>query len=174
MSFGGALFAMTAVQAVGQISQGYAQKAESNYNATLYEGKANLIDVQKEIESGQYDRLKGQYMSKSVAGVAGSGIGLQGSALAVMLDAQTQINIDQAISNFNLDQEKNYATAQAATERRAGKAAVRSGYTNAFSSLMSGASNYALYKTPVKNTTFDYSTKIAADASSGVLRKRIF
>lgn len=167
MGFGGALFAVSAATAVSQISQGYAQKSENDYNATLLEGKAKIIGAQKEIESGRYDRLKGQYLSKGVSTVAGQGRGLNGSALAVMLNAQTQINIDQAISNFNYDQEKNYTNAQADQQRRAGKAAVNSGYANAFSTLLQGTTNYAMYKMPTKSTTFDYSTKQPLDAFGG-------
>lgn len=165
MSLGGVLFAMSAVQAVSQISQGYAQKAESEYNATLLEGKADLIGVQKEIDSGRYDRLKGQYLSESIANTAASGIMPQGSALAVMLDAQTQIHIDQAISRFNYDTEQNYTRAEADTQRRAGKSAVRGGYTSAFSSMLNGAASYAMYKH--KATSFDSNTSTPKIASGG-------
>src|SRR5689334_18486080 len=106
MGVSGAMFALAAAQAVSQISQGYAQKAEAKYNATLLEGKANMIGAQEEIDSGRYDRMKGQYMSKSIANTAGAGIMPNGSALAVMLDTQTQINIDQAISKFNYEQDR--------------------------------------------------------------------
>lgn len=166
MSLAGGIFALTAVQAVSQIGQGYAQKSESNFNASLLEGKAGLIDVQKDIENSQYDRLKGQYMSKSVANIAKAGVGLQGSSLAVMLNAQTQISLDQTISGFNYDQQKNYTMAEASAQRRAGTAAVRSGYSNAFSSLLTGASNYAMYKVP-RNTTFDSNTVVPRRSSGG-------
>lgn len=158
MGFGGALLAMTAVQGVSQISQGYAQNAEAKFNATLLNNKADQIDVQKDIEFGQYQRLKGQYMSKSVSNAAKSGIALQGSALAVMLDAQTQISIDQAIGQFNLEQEKNYTKAQADAQKRAGRQAVYSGYSNAFSTMLQGTSNYAMYK--YRDTTFDSAKAI--------------
>lgn len=146
MGFGATLLAMSAVQGISQISQGYAQKEEAKFNATLLEGKANLIEAQKEVEFGQYQRLKGQYMSKSVANVAKSGTNLQGSSLAVMVEAQKQISIDQSIGQFNLEQEKRYTKSQASQVRRAGSQAVRSGYYNAFSSLLQGTSNYAMYK----------------------------
>ena len=154
MGFGGVMLAMAGVQAVSQIGQGYAQKAEANYNATLLEGKANLIEEQKQIESGQYERLKGRTMSTSIANIAKAGIMPTGSAAAVMLDAQTQMNIDQAIGQFNLEQQKQYTVAEANQVRRSGKASVYSGYSNAFSTMLSGASNYALYN---KKTSFDLS-----------------
>ncbi|RTK93043.1 hypothetical protein EKI60_06415 [Candidatus Saccharibacteria bacterium] len=159
MGFGGALLALSAVQGISQIGQGYAQKAESNFNATLAEGKANLIGAQSEIEQGQYQRLKGQYLSKSTAAAAGAGIMPSGSAAAVMLDAQTQINIDQAIAKFNREQEQSYTRSQADAYRRQGKQSVYSGYSNAFSTMLSGASNYAMYKgsTTKPKTSFDTS-----------------
>lgn len=146
MSFGATLFAMAATQAVVQISAGKAQQAEANYNATLLEGKAGLIDIEKGIEYGQYERLKARTTSTSLANIAKAGIMPQGSAMAVMLDTQKQINIDQAIGQFNLEQQKRYTIAEADQVRRAGKQAVYTGYSNAFSTLLSGASNYAMYK----------------------------
>lgn len=186
MGFAGALFAVSAAQAVTQIGQGYAQNAEAKanasmiedtgrYNASVLEGKANLIDIQSDIEQGQYTRLKGQYASKSIANIAKQGIMLQGSAMAVMVNAQTQIGIDQAIAKFNSTNDKNYTIAaaneatrsaglQADALRRSGRSSVRSGYTGALSSLMQGGVNYLAYKMP-RSTTFDYSTKVPSNTS---------
>lgn len=164
MSFGGVLLAMSAVKAITEIGQGKAQQAEANYNATLLEGKANMIGAQAEIDYGQYNRKKGKALSTSMATIAGAGIAPGGSAMAVMLDAQTQINIDQAIGQFNYEQEKQYTLNEASQARRKGNQAVSSGYSNAFSTMLQGASNYAMYKGggtqitsvgTIKDTTFD-------------------
>jgi len=187
MGFGGLIFAASAAMAVSQINQGYAQNAEAKanasmvedtgrYNAALLENKAKIIDVQSDIEQGQYQRLKGQHMSKSTAIVAKQGGALQGSALAAILNTQRQINIDQSISKFNFEMDKNLTMAEAAEQRRSagaqadalrrgGKAAKRAGYTNAFSSLLQGATTYYMYKKPVKSTTFDYSTQTPKKAT---------
>ena len=163
MSFGGLLLAMTAVQAIAQLGQGKVAKAEADYNATLLEGKANVIGAQAEIEYGQYQRVKGQTMGKSVANVAASGIGLGGSAMAVMLNTQTQIGIDQAIGQFNFEQEKQFTLNEAEAMRRQGRQAVSTSRYNAFSTMLQGVSNYAMYKYTstgtVKDTTFDTVTK---------------
>lgn len=151
MSFGATMLAMTAVSAVSSINQGYAQKAEANYNATVLDEQSKLIQVKKEIEAGQYQRLKGRTLSTSMANTAKMGVMPQGSALAAMINAQTQIEIDQAIGQFNLDQEKLYTQQQASQVRRSGDQAVRTGYTNAFSSLLRGASDYALYSNGFNN-----------------------
>lgn len=163
MSFGGAMLALSAVSAVSQISQGYAQKAEANYNASLFENKAKLIDVEKNIEYGQYQAFKGKSLSQSISNIAGAGIAPQGSAMAVILETQRQINIDQAIGQFNYEMDKYYTLEEANQARRSGKSAVSAGYSNAFSTLLRGASSYASYRgigqrTSVgtfKDTTFD-------------------
>lgn len=168
MGFGGAIFAVTAATAVSQISQGYAQKAESNYNASILEGQGKLIDVQSDIQNGQITRQAGQTLSTSIADVAKQGTGLSGSAMAVMLNTQKQYEIDKAISKLNFSMDKNYVNAQADAQRRAGSAAVRSGYTSAFSSLLQGASSYAMYKIPKGGTTtFDANTKQPLEAFGG-------
>ncbi len=158
MPFSAALLAMSAVQAASQIGQGYAQKAESKYNATLLEGKANLIEAQSDITNAQYEKTKGKYLSASMVGIAKAGIMPNGSAAAVMLDTQTQIGIDQAISKVNYQQEKNYTLAQAGQQKRAGRQAVYSGYSNAFSTMLQAGSNYAMYNK--KSTTFDSNSAI--------------
>ena len=146
MSFGAALLAMSAVSAITSIGQGYVKRSEANYAATVSDEQAKSIDVAKGIEYGQYQRLKGKYLSKSVAAIGGSGIGLGGSALAVALDTQTQINIDQAIGQFNYEQEKLYKKNEANAYRRQGRSALSSSYTNAFSTMLMGGSQYAYYK----------------------------
>lgn len=143
---GGMTFALTAVQAVSSIGKGYAQQAEAGYNASLLEGKAGLIDVQKGIEKRQYERLKRRTLSKSMANLAASGLRPTGSPMAVMMDTLTQINLDQAIGQFNFEQQKRYTQAEADTFKRKGKMAVRAGYGNALSSLMQGAATYAEYQ----------------------------
>lgn len=145
MSFGGVMLAMSAVSAISQIGQGYVSKAEANYNATVAQEQAKSIEVQKQIEAGQYKRQAGKLVSTSLANISKAGIRPTGSAMAVMVDAQTQIGIDQAIGQYNLEQQKQFKTAQASQYKRQGKYAVYGGYSNAFSSLLKGVSNYAMY-----------------------------
>lgn len=186
MGFGGALFAVSAAQAVSQIGQGYAVNAEANanassvqdtgrYNSAVLNGKANVIDIQSNIEQGQYTRMAGQYQAKSEAAIAKQGIAPQGSAMAVMINAQTQIGIDSAIAKFNSTNDKNYTLAEASDAtrqanlqadalRRGGSAAISSGYSGALSSLLQGGTNYLKYKLP-KNTTFDFNKTMAKNAN---------
>jgi hypothetical protein len=145
-----ALLALSAVKAISSVSEGYAQKKENEYNAGLLGYKAASIDVQKNIEYGQYERLKGTTWGTSMANVAKMGISPHGSALAVMLSAQKQIMIDQTIGQFNLEQEKRYTLAEADAQRRAGKRAVKKGYANAFSEILSGTYSFGTYAKGIK------------------------
>jgi len=146
MGTGGLLLAYSAVNAISQVQEGYAQKAEANLNATIVEGKSGLVQVQKETEYEQYQRLKGKTGATSMASIAGMGIMPSGSAMAVMLDTQKQIALDQSIGQFNYEMEKRSIMAEAEAIRRQGRAAARSGWSNAFSTMLSGVSNYAMYK----------------------------
>jgi hypothetical protein len=149
--------AAAAVSAISQIQQGQAAKNESKINAALMEGKAGLIDVQKDIEANQYNRIIGQQMGKSTVAIAGMGVKMSGSPMAVLLDSQKQIQLDKAIGQFNLEQQKRYTMAEADQIRRQGKQAAKSGYMNAFSSVLQGASSYASYKGWGTTSSFDTS-----------------
>ena len=160
MGFSAALLALSAVQAISQVGQGYAQKSEAYSNASLIEGKAGLIDIQKGIEFEQYNRAKGEAMSEGVAHTAGAGLQFGGSKLAIALDTQKQLNLDQAIGQFNFDQEKRFTLAEADAVRRGGDRAVKQGYSNAFSTMLRAGASYAMTSVgTVKNTTFDTSYK---------------
>lgn len=140
-----ALLALSAVKAITSISQGYAEQDEAEYNADLLGYKAEAIDVKKSIEFAQFERLKARTYGTSMANIAAMGIKPGGSALAVMLSAQKEIMIDQVIGQFNLEQEKRFTQAEAATQVRAGKRAVKSGYSKGLTNVLSGVSDYALY-----------------------------
>jgi hypothetical protein len=62
-----------------------------------------------------------------------------------LLDSVTQINIDKAISRAKIEPQKNYKIAQGQMQTAAGKAAKGAATVNAFSEILNGASNYAMY-----------------------------
>ena len=146
----GPLLALTAVQAISSIGQGYVQQEEAKYNAQVYESQAELTRMKSDIEQGQYQRAKARSLSKSMVSVAGMGIQPTGSALAAILDAQTQMNIDQAIAKFNARGEENYSKSQAEEYRIKGKQARYSGYSDAFGILLKGGYQYGKAKGWIK------------------------
>src|ERR1035437_6048727 len=142
--FGGALLAMSAVQGITSISEGYAKSAESKYNASLYTDQAQALAVQGSITQGQYTRAGGEMASKQTAIEGAAGIQPTGSAAAVMLSSQTQILTDMAIAKYNNDMSVNYANAQAKNLKIQASQDVSSGYSTAFSDTLKGASAYAM------------------------------
>lgn len=153
MGFSGAMFALAGAQAVGQIAQGYAQKAEAKYNRTVLEGQASLVQAQSEIEQGQYTAQKNRMMSTSVVSSAGAGVALEGSTLAAVIESQRQAEIDQALAKFDKDQERRGLMQQAEAYNRAGKAAVRSGYVGAFTTMMQAGVNFAASRPASKSAS---------------------
>jgi hypothetical protein len=141
-----ALVGLTAMSATSQYMTGQVQQAEAEYNARIAEEEAKMVDLQADIDYGRYQRLKGKTMAQSKAAVAGMGIEFTGSPISVIVAAQKQIGIDQIVSQFDFTTKRNALATQAAQERRRGKMAAYAGMTNAFSTMLSGASQVAMYK----------------------------
>jgi hypothetical protein len=145
-----ALVALTAASAVGQIMQGQAANQEARYNANLIEQraqqKAQLLDKQAGIERYQYARARRELESKSYARMAKSGLMPSGSPMEVLVDSMTQLNIDEAIGQYNISVEKQFALADAketaSTYRRKGKQAVTNSYFGALTTVGKGAYLY--------------------------------
>ena len=145
MGFSGALLAMSAVQGIAQIGQGNAQAATDNYNAQIASNQASAIQTQGQIEQGQITRKGGKMASTTTAVAGAAGLQLTGSVAAVELSNQTQIETDKAIAQYNTSMGVNSATDRAQMLRQQASADKSSGYTNAFSSILKGVSQYGMY-----------------------------
>ncbi len=146
MGFAGVLAGMSVAQGVTSISQGYAQSAESKYNASLYQDQAQAIAVQGSITQGQYTAKAGKMAATQTAIEGAAGIEPTGSAAAVMVESQRNILTDMAISQYNTTMAENSANASATNLKIQASQEVDSGYSTAFSDVLKGASNYALAK----------------------------
>jgi hypothetical protein len=149
MGFGGALLALSAVKGIASIGQGFAQGAEDKYNASLATQEAQLTQVQGDITQGQYTRQAGQLLSTQTADIAAKGLQPSGSAAAVMLDSQTQIQTDMAIAKFNTQMGVNQSNARATALKQQASQSVYSGFSSAFSDLLTGATQYGMYKNKI-------------------------
>jgi hypothetical protein len=158
--YGGAMFAMSAASAITSILEGYTQSYIYDQSSRVFEANARPIEARNritelvgDIEVGRITRKGGKLASESQAKIGASGQGFQGSAVAVMVANQTQIEIDKALAKFGIAMEKSYTTAEAAQERGRGdrervkgRLAISAGYSSAFSQLLGAGSNYAQYK----------------------------
>lgn len=118
--------AAAVVGAAGQIQAGKAQKRMAEHNAQVTENAAQYN------ASRQQDRAR-RLMAQGRVAVAKSGIDLSGSPLDVMVDSAMDAELDrQSILRMG--------ASQAELDRMQGRAAMRSSYFGAATSLLSGAS----------------------------------
>jgi hypothetical protein len=137
-------------QAGTQVAGGIATNNEAKYNASILNKQADaitaqqgMITAQQGLEAYQYNRAIGQTIGTGTARVAKSGLKMSGSPMAVLIDTQTQMELDKSIGQYkleiqkyNLEANKQYTIAQAEAVKRKGKSALMSGVTNAFSTLL--------------------------------------
>jgi hypothetical protein len=155
-SLGYAALALGATQAGLQIASGISAskqaKYEGEYNASIYEQQAKMIEEQKGLESYQYSRGIARMKGMTIARTAKSGLMMGGSPLAIMIDNETQMQLDKSVGQYNLNVQKQYALSGARYYRYSGneasKAALFSGYTNAFSTLLSTGFNSSMMSMP--------------------------
>lgn len=140
-----AVIGAAAVSAGSAISQGDAAKEAARKNALLLEEKSLMIDIQKDLEAKQYDRLASRTLSSSLAAIGAAGLGPGGSAMAVMLDVQKQIQLDKAVGQIGYEQEKRYTDAEARAGIERGKVKQRAGYMDAFSTMLTAGYKVGQY-----------------------------
>jgi hypothetical protein len=158
------MFAVAGMQAVTQIMSGRAQDKQAKLNASIYEQQAGFSDVLAKMEGERSDiardidltqmrRAKSKMNSTLIANVAGAGLDLSGSPMAVMLDNLTQAGIDEEITKYNYatskatnqysrEQEKVSMLSTASQLRYKGKIAKSNAYSSAFTTMMQGGYNY--------------------------------
>lgn len=160
--------------AATQVIGGFQQKKEAEYNAKViqneaaynagvYREQAGMIEQQKQLKKMQDERMIRFAMGKTVSSTAAKGLELSGSALAVMVDSMTQLQMDKAITQYNYDVEKYAVLSQAesisrrgasmaARYRREGETAMFAGITGGLSTLM-GTAAYASQRLYVPKTS---------------------
>jgi len=138
LAIAGIFQAGTQIMAAGKAS------TEAKYNARIKEQQARMIEAQKGLEGYQYDRAMGRAGGTLRANVGASGITMSGSPMSALLDMMTQMELDKAIGQYNLEYQKRGALSEAQGYYRQAKDLRFQGYTNAFSTLLSTGVNYGL------------------------------
>ena len=136
---GGAFSATTSV--MGGNAQAKSIQKQAEFNAQVYGQQAEMIKEQKKIQDYQFIRQSATARGSVIAKTAGKGLMLSGSPLAILADNESEMLFDKAIADYNLDIQSNYAKSGATYYRETGRSQARlakySGYTNAFSTLLS-------------------------------------
>ncbi len=133
--------AMGATQVIG----GMMQNKEAKYNASVLYQQAGMIDEQKKLQAYQDDRAIRKVMGQTVAATASKGLQMSGSPIAIMIDTRTQLEMDKAIGQYNLEVQKYGVIASAEAEKRRGKTAMYSGITKGLTSVMGAVAQKQLF-----------------------------
>lgn len=130
----------------GQYKQGQDAYAAAQYNKSIYEQQAAIIDVKKGITKQQWDRLIKQLEGKTVSAVASSGYDLSGSFLTVMNDRLTQAQLDKQVELYNLEVSKSQSLSAAEEAQREGARKRTAALIGAGATLLTeGSKWYSMY-----------------------------
>jgi type II secretory pathway pseudopilin PulG len=136
---GAALSATSSIMGANQQAKSIKQQTE--FNAKVYEQQAEMVSEKKRISDYQFLRQSANARGTITSRTAGKGLLMGGSPLAILADTESNMQFDKAIADYNLDVEKNYALSGASYQRQTGAAQSRlakyTGYSNAFSTLLS-------------------------------------
>jgi len=97
-----------------------AVEGESQYNAGVYRQQGQMVEQQKNLKASQDARKIRFAEGTHTAITAAKGIQMSGSAVAVLTDTLTQMELDKAITSYNYDVEKHGLESQAVSTERQG------------------------------------------------------
>lgn len=166
---------MGGIQAKGEANtNATAIRAESAYNAGVYEQQAQMVEEQKKLKLMQDERLIRFAQGKHVALTTAKGLELSGSPLAILNDTMTQMELDKAIGQYNLDVEKYALKSQADSVIRRGNTLAeqyrRSGSTAMTAGIVGGLTT--LMQTGFQVSAANYAPKAAVNTSAGATMGR--
>lgn len=135
---GAILFGVSALLGVGSsLASAKQQSTEAKYNEQLKREQAKMIGEKRKIVASQWDREISRASGTAMVNIAKSGVAFSGSPITALLDLNKQMEMDKAISDFNLAWEQQGVISQAENYRRGAKNAMYTGYANAFKGLLS-------------------------------------
>jgi len=133
--------AQAGLGAFGNAYQGQATKNNDEYNAQVAEQNASLSSQQAAEQARRSALLAGKVIGQARANYGASGIGLTGSALAVLGQSAAAAKLDQLTILANGANKSAMYTGEAAQDRNAGEAAATGGMLGAAGNLSSGAAS---------------------------------
>ena len=142
-----AVVGLGAISAISSIQSGKAEakslKRQGEYNASVYEQQAEMVAQQAKMQEYQDNRNAAKIRGAAVARTGKSGFNMGGSPLAVMVDNETQMELDKQIGQYNYGvQRANLLTTASFTRyeyNQKAKLAKFTGYSNAFKTIMGTA-----------------------------------
>lgn len=158
------MIASTAMSAIGAIQQGEAQKANytaqaqaNDYQATVNRNNALVASQQANAQEEAQRRHFGALQGQTYAGIAQSNTGFDGSNSDVLKQNAINNELDALTIRYEGDNKSKGLMAQAGLDtynagvnRMNASNAQTSGYLNAGSALLTGATRYSYYNTTGK------------------------
>jgi hypothetical protein len=136
----GATIAAAVVSAAGAVYSGSEQKKAASYNASMQEAQAKAVDTQTR-ESIRRQRVQNQaILAAQRTSALSSGVEESGSSLLTLMENSNRLEKNIADISTQGNAMQYAALNQATLARMQGRAAQTSGYIQAGSTLLSGAS----------------------------------
>jgi hypothetical protein len=133
----------TGMQAYGQYQQGQSQKKAADYNASVAEQQAGMIEASGELEAYKIRKQGEQIKGTQRARFAASGVRTTGSAAEVLADTAAMIELDIMTARYNTQVGAMSARSQAAMSRYQGQQYANAGKMSAMTTLIGGAGQMA-------------------------------
>jgi hypothetical protein len=154
------MIASTAMSAMGALQQGKAQAASYNaqaganeYNAVVAQNNAIMAGEQANAQEEQQRRHYRDLQGKAMAGVAQSGTGFSGSNADVLQQNDVNNELDALTIRYeginkvkSLESQAQIEKYNAAVNRSNAKTATQAAKINAGAAVLSGATNFAMYR----------------------------
>ena len=146
-----AVVGLGAISAISSIQQGKAEekslKRQGDYNAQVYEQQAEMVAQQAKLQEYQDNRNAAKVRGATVARTGKNGLEMGGSPLAVMVDNETQLELDKQVGQYNYSVQQTFLRNQATFTRyeygQQAKLSKAKGYSNAFKTIMGTAAAVA-------------------------------
>jgi hypothetical protein len=125
-----------------------AYQRQGEYNAQVYEQQAEMIQQQKRLRDYQVNREMARIRGATMARIGKSGFGVSGSPMAIMVENETQMQLDKAIEMWNYDVQRSFAKSGAKESRFSAAEQARlarsQGYSNAFRTMLTSFSSLGM------------------------------
>jgi hypothetical protein len=178
-----AVIGLGAISAISSIQQGKAEakslKRQGDMNAQIYEQQAEMVAQQAKLQEYQDNRKAAKIRGATVAAAGKSGFEMGGSPLAILVDNETQMELDKQIGQYNYSVQQSFLRTQAGYTRyeygQQAKLAKAKGYSQAFKTIMgtaatamSGSGGGGMFKGASAGSGSNYGTAFQTSAGWGV------
>lgn len=107
----------TVAQVIGQRQAADAAQYAAGFNAQLAEQEAEAVRRSSEFQTARMRRYAAAFQGQQITAVAKSGLRLSGSALEVLADSATEMELDILTEQYNAEVEQRRLRARAQLER---------------------------------------------------------